>query len=125
MTITHSPLVLWTLGFTLCSHSPFNCLTHRGCLIFLSRIVPSAADLNCLSVQAVKRLFSVRFATWLPSHIFCFNRRAPFFIKTALVLRSGLEPPSLTAGDFLTTLCHHSQLNCCSLDLVFTISFRT
>lgn len=42
-TITHSPLALWTFGFTLCSHSLFNCLTHRGCLIFLSRIVPSAA----------------------------------------------------------------------------------
>ena len=43
MTITHSPLALWTFGFTLCSYSLFNCLTHRGCLIFLSRIVPSAA----------------------------------------------------------------------------------
>ena len=56
MTITHSPLVLWTFGFTLCSHSFFNCLTHRGCLIFLSRIVPSAANLSCSSVRVVKRL---------------------------------------------------------------------
>ena len=56
MTITHSPLALWTFGFTLCSHSLFNCLTHRGCLIFLSRIVPSAANLSCLSFRAVKHI---------------------------------------------------------------------
>lgn len=46
MTITHSPLAFWTFGFTLCSHLLFNCLTHKGCLIFLSRIVPSAAKLT-------------------------------------------------------------------------------
>ena len=56
MTITHSPLASWTFGFTLCSHSLFNCLTHRGCLIFLSRIVPSAANLSCLSFRAVKHI---------------------------------------------------------------------
>ena len=59
MTITHSPLALWTLGFTLCSYSPFDCLTHRGCLIFLSRIVPSAANLSCSSFRVVSTLENI------------------------------------------------------------------
>lgn len=42
---THSPLVPWAIGLTLCSRQHFNFCTHRGWSIFLPRIIHSAAYL--------------------------------------------------------------------------------
>lgn len=44
----------------------------------------------------------------------------------SVVPLTGLEPVWISPRDFRTTLCHHSHTKvCCSLDFVFTISFRT